>query len=100
MLPLATRPGGGGGGSVYQRSAVGWHGLRKESGLANRDGVRTWPPGAGGAQLLKEFPGATGLDDFARWWRALQAGETVEMGPPNSFRRRFVCEHAGDRRTK
>jgi DNA excision repair protein ERCC-5 len=50
-------------------------------------------PGVGpvvAMELLKEFPGTSGLHKFKDWWLKVQNGKDSENDTKSSFRRRFV----------
>ncbi|KAJ1307245.1 hypothetical protein OPQ81_001358 [Rhizoctonia solani] len=49
-------------------------------------------PGVGpvvAMEILKEFPGETGLIDFRTWWRKVQVGKDTEADSGTTFRKRF-----------
>ncbi|CAE6427572.1 unnamed protein product [Rhizoctonia solani] len=49
-------------------------------------------PGVGpvvAMEIMKEFPGETGLREFCKWWRKVQVGKDVEDDLATTFRKRF-----------
>ncbi|CAE6496329.1 unnamed protein product [Rhizoctonia solani] len=49
-------------------------------------------PGVGpvvAMEIMKEFPGETGLTEFRTWWRKIQVGKDAEADLGTTFRKRF-----------
>ncbi|CUA75861.1 DNA repair protein UVH3 [Rhizoctonia solani] len=49
-------------------------------------------PGVGpvvAMEIMKEFPGETGLGEFRTWWRKVQVGKDTETDLGTTFRKRF-----------
>ncbi|CAE6394403.1 unnamed protein product [Rhizoctonia solani] len=49
-------------------------------------------PGVGpvvAMEIMKEFPGETGLREFCKWWRKVQVGKDMEDDLGTTFRKRF-----------
>lgn len=50
-------------------------------------------PGVGpvvAMEIMKEFPGETGLREFSSWWRKVQVGKDADVDLKTTFRKRFV----------